>query len=72
MLAAVFHATKLQLYPESETLFVCNHEFTTVLVDQALANIDTSPWDTQPIGQETNILQCQTTGCVLCFFFAAC
>jgi hypothetical protein len=47
VLATVYHAKKLQLYPETETLFVCHQEITMSLLDQALANVDTSPWDTQ-------------------------
>jgi hypothetical protein len=69
MLAVAFHAKKLHLYPESETLFVCNYKFATDLLDQALANIDTSPWDTQPIGQQETVTTCcRTTACALRLF----
>ena len=68
VLAAVYHAKKLRLYPETETLFVCRHEFTTSLLDQALANIDTSPWDTQLVGQETQVLHRRTVACGLRLF----
>jgi hypothetical protein len=37
------------------------------LLDQALANIDT-PWDNQPIGQETITTLRRTTGCALLLF----
>ena len=47
MLAAAFHAKKLRLFPESDTLFFCNHEFTTDLINQALASYDKSPWESK-------------------------
>jgi hypothetical protein len=67
-LAAAYHAKKLQLYPETETMFVCHHEFTTALLDQALANVDTSPWDKQLVGQETQVLHWRTVACGLRLF----
>lgn len=68
MLAAAYHAKKLRLYPESDTLFFCNHEFTTDLLDQALAAFDTSPWDTQPVGSESQVVQRRTVTCALRLF----
>ena len=68
MLAAAFHAKKLRLFPESDTLFFCNHHFTTDLINQALASYNTSPWDTQPVGQETQVVQRRTVSCALRLF----
>jgi hypothetical protein len=68
MLAAVYHAKKLRLFPESDTLFFCNHEFTTDHINQSLAAFDTSPWDTQPVGQETQVVQRRTVMCALRLF----
>jgi hypothetical protein len=68
MLAAAYHAKRLRLYPESDTLFFCNHEFTTDLLDQALAAFDTSPWDTQPVGSESQVVQRRTATCALRLF----
>jgi hypothetical protein len=45
MLAAVYHAKKLRLFPETDTLFFFNHKFTTDLINQSLAAFDISPWD---------------------------
>jgi hypothetical protein len=68
MLAAVYHAKKLRLFPESDTIFFCNHEFTTDLINQSLAAFDTSPWDAQPFGQETPVVQRRTIKCALRLF----
>jgi hypothetical protein len=45
VLAAVYHAKKLRLFPKSDTLFFFKHKFTTDLINQSLAAFDTSPWD---------------------------
>jgi hypothetical protein len=68
MLSVAFHAKKLQLYPETDTLFVCKHKFTTDFLDQALAKFDTSPWANQPIGQETQAIVRRQTACGLHLF----
>ena len=68
MLAAVYNAKKLRLFPESDTLFFCNHQFTTDLINQSLASYDTSPWDTQPVGQETQVVKRRTVSCALRLF----
>jgi hypothetical protein len=68
MLAAIYHAKKLRLFPESDTIFFCNHEFTTDLINQSLAAFDTSPWDAQPFGQETQVVQQRTAMCALRLF----
>ena len=68
LLAVVYHAKKLRLYPESETVFICEREFKADLIDQALSKIDTSPWDKQKIGQEIQVQQRRTSSCVLRLF----
>jgi hypothetical protein len=57
MLAAMYHIKKLHLFPESGMLFFFNHKFTTNCINQSLAAFDTSPWDREPFGQETQVVQ---------------
>jgi hypothetical protein len=68
MIAAVYHAKKLRLFSESDTLFFFNHKFTTDLINQSLAAFDTSPWDRRTFGQETQVVQQRTILCALCLF----
>jgi hypothetical protein len=56
MLATCFFAKKRCVYPKSKTFWFCNHEFTTSFVDDALAMVNTTPWNQQPIVQHQEVL----------------
>jgi len=68
MLAAVYHAKRLSLFPKTDTFCFCNRAFSTNLVNEALAAFDMTPWNTQPIGQETQVVQRRTVMCALRLF----
>ena len=68
VLAIAFQAKKYRLYPDSETLFLCHQEFTTDLLDQALAGFDTSAWEVLPVGQEVQVIHRKTPTCALRLF----
>eukprot|EP00544_Gedaniella_sp_CCMP2646_P006840 CAMPEP_0202497368 /NCGR_PEP_ID=MMETSP1361-20130828/22606_1 /ASSEMBLY_ACC=CAM_ASM_000849 /TAXON_ID=210615 /ORGANISM="Staurosira complex sp., Strain CCMP2646" /LENGTH=236 /DNA_ID=CAMNT_0049128951 /DNA_START=258 /DNA_END=966 /DNA_ORIENTATION=+ len=68
MLAACFFAKKRSVYPKTKTFWFCNHEFTTSFVDDALAMVNTTPWNQQPIVQHQEVLCRRTATCPLRLF----
>ena len=57
MLAVAYHSKKHGVFPKTNTVWFCGHEFASASVTDALAQFDTSPWDQHAIVQHTDVLR---------------